>query len=75
MVAVPAEFALLTDAIVATGLGVASSLTINPLHAAATMLHPEFGRFAYVKDDSVQARLLSDGEEMLRALAQHTAED
>jgi hAT family C-terminal dimerisation region len=38
------------------------------------MLHREFGRFAYVKDDSVRARLLSDGEEMLRALAQQLAE-
>jgi hypothetical protein len=74
MVAVTAEIALLTDAIVATGLGVASSRSIHPLHAAATMLHPEFGRFSYVKDDSVRARLLADGEEMLRALAQQTAE-
>jgi hAT family C-terminal dimerisation region len=74
MVAVTAEIALLTEAIVATGLGVASSLPIHPLHAAATMLHPEFGRFAYIKDDSVRAHLLSDGEEMLRALAQKTAE-
>jgi hypothetical protein len=35
---------------------------------------PGIGRFAYVKDDSVRARLLSDGEEMLRPLAQQTAE-
>jgi hypothetical protein len=55
MVAVTAEIAPLTDAIVITGLGVACSLSIYPLLAAATMLHPEFGHFAYVKDDSLRS--------------------
>jgi hypothetical protein len=48
MIAVTAEVALLTDAIAAAGLGPASRLSVHPLHAAATMLHPEFWRFAYV---------------------------